>query len=259
MKLSTMIEVLGAAAHVWIVDWHGFKQQGGIFLCAPPGQLKTFLLSSLENIPGVRGISDLTSRELDKLHSKIESREIKTLAFYELPKIYERNPVTSTNIMGHIRSLVDEGFTGISANQSGIRSRCTVIAAMPLKFQRAHEAEWDENGMSRRVIFCRFILDRPEQIERAVVDGKRISARTSFPTPFECIPLNVTKEESTELLSILKRGDQATGTPLILLKKIVTVLRWKAREMHRKDNSMDLVREFSESMYRGGAEVAIDT
>lgn len=258
LRLTTMIEVLGAAAHVWAVDWPGFPQCGGIFLCAPPGQLKTFMVMSLENVPGTKGISDLTSRELDKTHAKIESKEIRTLLFYELPKIYERRSETSSNIMGHIRSLADEGFTGISASQSGIRSRCTIIAAMPLKFQRLHEAEWDDNGLGRRMIFCRFVLNKPEQIERAIVTGQKIKTAASFPVPFDSIKMSVTEDESRELLMILKRGEQSTGTPLVLLKKIVSVLRWKAKEMHRKDNAMELIREFARSMGRSGAEVEID-
>ena len=252
-----MVEILGAAAHAWAVDWN-FRQQGGIFIAAPPGQLKTFMMQALENVPGVKTISDLTSRELDKIHARIESKEIKTLVFLELPKIYERKYETATNIMGHIRSLVDEGFSGISASQSGIKSRCTVLAAMPLKFQRQHEAEWDDNGMGRRVIFSRFVLARPEIIERAIVTGERIKTSASFPVPFDPIKMSVTEAESQELLLILKRSEQSTGTPLVLLKKIVSVLRWRAKEMHRKDDSMELVREFACSMGRSGAEVEID-
>lgn len=253
-----MIEILGAAAHTWAVDWHGFPQQGGIFLGAPPGQLKTFMLSALENIPGTKGISDLTSRELDKIHAKIEAKEIRTLLFYELPKLYERKQDTASNIMGHIRSLVDEGFTGISSSQSGIKARCTVIAAMPLKFQRQHEAEWDDNGLARRMIFSRFILNKPEIIERAIVNGEKIKTAASFPVPFESVKMSVTKEESTDLLMSLKRGEQSSGTPLVLLKKIVSVLRWKAQVMHRKDDSMSLVREFIRSTSRSGAEIEVD-
>lgn len=253
-----MVEILGAAAHVWAVDWSGFQQHGGIFLCAPPGQLKTFMVMALENVPGAKGVSDLTSRELDKLHAKIEAKEIRTLLFFELPKIYERRMETASNIMGHIRSLADEGFTGVSASQSGIRSRCTVIAAMPLKFQRVHEAEWDDNGLSRRMIFARFILQRPEIIEKAIITGTKIKTSASFPVPLDPIRMSVTEEESKELLLILKRGEQSTSTPLILLKKIVSVLRWKCKVMHQRDNAMELVREFSRSMGRSGAEVEID-
>ena len=258
VRLTTMIEFLGAAAHVWAVDWPGFPQHGGIFLGAPPGQLKTFMIQALENVPGTKGISDLTARELDKIHAKVEAREIRTLLFYELPKIYERRAETASNIMGHLRSLVDEGFTGLSNSQTGIKSRCAIIAAMPLKFQRLHEAEWDDNGLGRRMIFSRFVLSRPEVIERAIITGQRIKTSASFPVPFDPIKMLVTEDESSEILTILKRGEQSSSTPFIMLKKIVSVLRWKCKEMHRKDNAMELVREFSRSMGRSGAEVEID-
>jgi hypothetical protein len=258
LRLTTLVEVLAAAAHTWAVEWPGFPQQGGIFLGAPPGQLKTFMIMALENVPGTKGVSDLTSRELDKLHARIESKEIRTLLFFELPKIYERRLDTASNIMGHIRSLVDEGFTGVSSSQAGIRSRCTVIAAMPLKFQRAHEAEWDDNGLSRRMIFSRFILKHPEVIERAIVTGTKIKTRMSFPVPLDPIRMSVTHEEGKELLLILKRGEQSSSTPFVLLKKIVSVLRWKAKELHRRDDSMETIREFAKSMGRSGAEVEID-
>jgi hypothetical protein len=129
---------------------------------------------------------------------------------------------------------------------------------MPLKFQRLHAEEWDDNGLGRRMIFCRFILSRPELIERAIVTGQRIKLTASFPVPFDVIRMSVTDDESMELLTILKRGEQSTGTPLVMLKKIVSVLRWKAKAMHAKDNSMELMREFSRSMGRSGAEVEID-
>ena len=253
-----MLEILGAAAHTWAVDWPQFPQYGGIFLAAPPGQLKTFIVMALENVPGAKGVSDLTARELDKLHSRIESKEIKTLLFYELPKLYERRAETASNVLGHIRSLCDEGFTGISSSQSGIRSRCTIIAAMPLKFERAHIGEWDDNGMGRRVIFSRFRLEHPEVIEKAIVTGQRIKINNSFPVPFDPIRMTTTQAESQELLLLLKRSEQSTGTPLVLLKKIVSVLRWKSKQMHSKDNAMELVREFAASMSRQAAEVYID-
>lgn len=257
MKISSLLEVLAAACLAWTVKWE-FEQTGGIFLCAPTGQLKTSMLTMLESIPGVRGVSDLTSRDLSQMHDDIESKRIRTLMFYELPKLYERRSETAANILGHIRSLIDEGFTGISSESGGMRSRCVVLAAMPLAFQRRHIDEWRDNGLARRVLLAKFRLNDPSLIDRAIIKGEKIKFGTGhFIAPLDEIKMSVTMAESYELAKLLR--DQAgTGTPLVMLKKIVSVLRWKYRQMHRPDVSMQIVHDFGRSLSTHGDELYLE-
>lgn len=254
MKLFNFMEVLSAACLTWTVESE-FEQTGGIMIASPVGQLKTSLLSCLENIPGVRGVSDLTARELSRMHDDIESKRIRALVFYEFPKLYERKSETASNILGHIRSLVDEGFTGIASEAGGMRSRAVVLAAMPLRFWRVHEAEWRDNGFARRMLLCRYRLADPRVIDESIITGNTIPLSHNHAiAPLRTVKMSVTEAESRVLARYL-RDQPGSATPLITLKKIVSVLRWKAKQCHRADDSMEIIKDFAKSLSAHGDEL----
>ena len=255
LRVTTLLEVLSAAALVWRVDWD-FEQTGGIFLCAPPGHIKTQLLVSLEEIPHVKGLGDMTSQDLRRLQAKLESRDIRTIIFYELPKLYERRSETANMLMGHLRALIDEGFTGLANEQAGMRVRAVLIAAMPLKFLRDHQDKWAESGLLRRVMTVKFRLENPEALTDAILVGRkiRLHPRRQWIFPVQKIPMSITEEESRHLLTLLKDQDDVK-TPLIMLKKIGSVLRAKNRALNVPDNTMQMMTEFGLSLRNIGVDV----
>ena len=194
------------------------------------------------------------------MHDEVEAKRIRTLLFYEFPKLYERRSETASNILGNIRSLIDEGFTGIAEQAGGsMSSRCVIIAAMPLKFQRLHLDEWKENGLARRVLICKFRLRDPGAIREAIIAGKRLRlGGNSFvwPGAIGQIPLACNEDEGRILSSYL-RDQPGDTTPLILLKKMLSVLRWRAKRLHLKDNSMEILKKFSLSLSAHGDELVL--
>lgn len=259
MKASTLTEVLWACTMSHYVDGD-FIQRGGILLVAPPGQFKTQFLNALDRVPGTRLLSDMTTNDLKSIRDQIGSRDISTLVFLDMQKLYERRQDTAHNIVGNIRALIDEGYVGSTqdTNQE-LRAHATVIGACTPSFKRTVWQAWVDNGMARRLIVSLFYLKNPREITHAIAKGKRLSVsqNTSFLLPFEKIPNRCTEEESAELLYML-RHQEGRDTPLIMLQKIVSVLRWKYKQAHQLDRSMLVMRDFQDSLGKHGAELELD-
>lgn len=267
MTLDSLSEILWASTLTHRVESR-FPSRGGILMIAPPGQLKTSLLQSLENQRGVLGYSDMTSITLVEARDNFASHKCHTLLLYDLQKIYERRADTASNIMGSIRSLMDEGFTtasfeNVSSSAIQSRARALVLAATTPSFYRIHLKSWEESGLSRRFIFSSFSMVNPEKLEEAVLNENPIEFKScEVPVPPNAIiPLSMnghgTHGASDGAFLQYCLGKQVEKVPLILMKKILAVLRWKFERMGRKDRSRDIIGDFSESMRGEGARLKI--
>lgn len=264
VRLETFLTVLWAATQTHRVE-SKFKSRGGIFLVAPPGQMKTSMLSILTDQAGVMGYSDMTVRTLVEARDYIASKKLHTLLFYDFQKIYERNAATAANIVGSVRALVEEGFSSAAweehTNLIQTKARALVMAACTPAFIRSHVVEWDESGFSRRFLFCHYSLANPEVIVHAIMkdDPIPLMLNGSVNVPFNLtIPLVEHAGDENTLRRMLRRGQRGEEVPLILLRKILAVLRWRCQRMKKKGNdAMSLLEEFSQSMRDEGAEIIL--
>lgn len=268
MKLSSLLECLWAATQTHRVDSR-FRSRGGIILVAPPGHLKTSILRSLENQTGVSGYSDMVTNDLAEARDLISSNKIHTLMLYDLQKLYERRSETVANVIGNIRAIADEGFTtttiergsagGRAPNQK--RARALILAATPPKHYRANLGEWRDTGFARRFLFSVYQLKHPEVITSAILADAPIQFMTralQIPSNLEMPMAVLTKKEEAFLVSFLKYQD-CDEVGLVLLKKMLTVLRWKYKYLVKeKDRTEEVMLDFRESLGPEGGELIFD-
>jgi hypothetical protein len=260
MKISTFLEVLWAATLTHRVRSR-FASRGGLFLVSPPGQLKTSLLSCFEDYYGVLGYSDLTTTSLVQARDLIASNKAHTIVLYDLQKLYERRPDTAANIEGNLRSIMDEGFTtanyeNVSKNAITSKARALVMAACTNRFYQNKLASWEVTGMARRVMFCVYKLRRPEKIQQAIMQDRPIELvmnGVSVPVNLE-ISGEISKTDENLLRKIMQR--QPEDVPMILMRKILCVLKWKYKRMRKPDSSHRILTEFSECL-KSEAEVEL--
>jgi hypothetical protein len=264
IRLETFLTVLHAACLTHRVQ-SNFPSRGGMLLIAPPGQMKTSMLNTLTDQPGVMGYSDMTSKTLVEARDQIASKKIHTLLLYDFQKIYERKADTASNIVGSLRALVEEGFTSAAweehANIIQTKARALVMAACTPAFIRNHIVDWDESGFSRRFLFCHYSLSNPEIIVKAIMQDDPIPLvlNGSVTVPFNLvIPLVEHPGDEHKLRKMLRHGQRGEEVPLILLRKLLAVLRWRCGKMRKPGvNAMHIMEEFSQCMMNEGAEITL--
>lgn len=252
-------------AMTWRVE-SSFEDRGGLMIVAPPAQLKTSILSAVESSQfGIIGMSDITLRTLVEMRDQIAGKKIHALFFYDFQKIYERKADTAENIIGSLRALMCEGFTTAAFEKQGLlraRARALVVAATTPQMYAKHMDEWDGSGFSRRFIFSLYSLSNPNLIVNAIMKNSPIAIGqiSQVNVPFNLtVPIGFGEKpgDEKELRLLLQRGQRGEEIPLILLRKTLAILRWKARARREKDYALDVVREFGKSMKDAGAEIVL--
>ncbi len=267
MRVETLLEVLWAATLTGRVQ-SKFDSRGGMFLVAPPGQLKTSLLSIFDGQPGVLSFSDMTTNSLVAARDMIASRKIHTLTFYDFQKLYERRADTASNIVGNLRALTDEGFKSASFEPGGesnrviqARARALVLAATTPAFYRANLGEWTSNGFARRFIFCVYTMRDPDIMVESIMNENPIELRNmevALPAnlSIEMGPVPTSAEQA--MFRRMLRNQAGEEVPLVLLRKIHAVLRWRYRRLGGKDQSMEILEEFAQCLSSEGAQLVIN-
>lgn len=263
IQLSTYIEFLWAAALTYRVKSE-FDDRGGIMIVAPPASLKTAILAAVENSQfGIVGMSDITLKTLVEMRDQIASKKVHSLFFYDFQKVFERKVDTSANIIGSLRALMCEGFTTASWEKQGLltaKARALIIAATTPGMYRDHMEEWDKSGFSRRFIFSMYSLSNPDVVTNAIMKNQPVAmcGISNVNVPYNLsIPIGGKPGDEHDLRKLLQRGQRGEEIPLILLRKVLAVLRWKSRARKEKDFAIDVVREFGKSMKDGGAEIVL--
>jgi hypothetical protein len=210
-----------------------FEERGGILFIAPPGHVKTTILSRLSGLEGVMLCSDLTSKGLVAARDAINNGKVHCFAFLDMQKLYERNQDTAENVVGNLRALVAEGFTSAAfeeqeSNPMIRRARALVLGAATPSFFSKKIAKWRNDGMSRRFLFCHYSLADPSVLLKAAFDDTPIELADAFISMPTTTVLQVDKLEPIEV-TFLERvlAWQLDTIPIHLIKKMLTVLKWK--------------------------------
>ena len=248
------MEVLIAADFTYFVDGQQFPERGGIMLVSPPGNWKSTVIkeSYKPYSPHALILSDVNVDTLNRMMPHMANGSIRTLALPAFEKIYERNPMTASNIEGHLKALVDEGFGHASFRDqrmlAQMEARCLVVGGCVLSCYVKNFSHWDDNGFTRRFIWSSFQLQDPELLTRAIHNWQRIQFEERVPSvPRTKIKMTVTEHESNELKSLIdKQGCGAT--PYALMKKILSVLKWKFNKTGEEKEPMKIMRDFGTSL-----------
>jgi hypothetical protein len=258
LKASTVIEILSAAHLARYVDHSTYSQRGGIFLVAPPGQLKsTLIASALSCFPDALCLSDLNIQTLAAMKSSFIDGKYQTLAFGEFEKLYQRNASTAANIEGHLKAMVEEGFGKTSfqdQRMASFRARVMVVAGItPSCYAKMYTA-WMDNGLARRFLWCIYRMKDMNAITDSIhrweplVFGK---ATREVPSN-GFIPFSVTEEQSSYIRKLLEYQPDCS-TPYVLMKKILSVLVWR----YSSTKAMDILTDFAESLSKEGSELVL--
>lgn len=262
LQLDIFMEVLWAFTQTNKVRTR-FPARGGVALVSPPGQLKTSFLSCFEEQLGVLAYSDMTTTSLVEARDLIASKKATTILLYDMQKLYERRADTASNIEGNIRSLMDEGFTSAAHEQSSkniiqAKARALVMAACTPAFYRSKMGQWESSGFARRILFCVYTLRNPALIQEAILSEIPIALGNGgirMPVNLEIEP-SIKAGDDDFILRIMKK--QREDVPINLIKKTLWVLRWYyTKHLKQKDRSMEILKEFSQCLGDGGAEIDI--
>jgi hypothetical protein len=263
VKAYSLIEVLIAAHLSAFVDADEFPERGGLMLIAPPGNMKsTFIKSCYRSyMPSAIIMSDVNVETLNKMRDKMAQGYIRTLALPAFEKIYERNPQTAKNIEGHLKALVDEGFNLPSFRDQQMlgqsEARCLVVGGIVQACYARHFSNWEENGFNRRFVWSSFQLADPYVLVAAIHNWQRIEFDHRMPAmPQRRIKMNVTIAESLEVRHMLDQ--QGCGaTPYALIKKILSVLKWRYNRPGDEKKPMQIMRDFSQSLGQKMAKLTL--
>jgi hypothetical protein len=260
LKVNSLVEVIMAAHLSKAVDVSKFPQRGGIMLVAMPGSLKsTIIKTALDEYPDALILSDVNVQTLNPLRDDIAANKINTLAFPALEKIYERHSATASNVEGTLKALVDEGFREASYENHQMlgrfEARCQVTGAIIPAVYRAKFSQWNENGMARRFLWCFYRLADPTVIIKAIHQWRHIEFGNEIVLRPKRIELDVTESESAKLEMML-RYQHGKEIPLIMLKKILSVLKWRYR--NEPTRPMAILKDFSECLQEKPALMSIE-
>jgi hypothetical protein len=248
MHISSLLSVIHAAHHTWLVD-SPWNERGGILIVAPPGQLKTTTINTLEMYSDALSISDINVRSLKSIRDALLGSKYRTLAFGELEKLYARNPSTAQNIEAHLKQFIEEGLRHFSFEDSGVNAmpaRALVIAGLtPSMFGKQYTA-WVESGFLRRFLRIQYVMKNEKAIIDSVHKWKKISMPVMVEFQHASIPYNLNKEDSAFIMTIMKH--ESDSTPTVLLKKIACVLKTTQPKEWRK-----ILADFAPSVGKNGA------
>lgn len=238
MTYSTLIEIV-AATHLARYVTGPFESRGGLLLVAPAGQLKSTAIEILDHYPDAKIVSDLNVQSLMKLRDDMVGGEIQTIGFTDLEKLYKRHSAVASNVEGILMALVEEGFRKASFQDQrmvAVPARCTIVAAMTLKFYEQKVTEWADNGFARRFLFAHYRVSNAWKLEESIRAWKKHELDGSFASRVpatRAIPYAVTDKDQA-LIDLALKHQRSKLTPRIVLTKIASVLRWKfAREPER--------------------------
>lgn len=253
MKPETLIDVLDAAHLTHLVE-SPFKQRGGIMLIAPPGQMKTSMMYySLQGYNDALVMSDVNITTLMNMRTDIISGKFTTLAFPALEKLYARHSSTASNIEATLMALAEEGFTRASFEdqRAPMRPARALIlgATFPSCIDKKY-SEWIKSGFSRRFIWVNYSIENPKEILQAIHRWQPIKFGkfSRIAIIGDSIPYNLTEMESSVVMDVMKHQNEAT--PIVLMKKIFCVLKYKYDDDTKKVRN--IMEEFGESLTKDG-------
>lgn len=230
MTYDTLVEIV-AAVHLSQYVRSSSKSRGGLMIVAPPGGLKSTISETMNEFPRTFILSDINQQQLVKMRQYFLSSEVQTLGFTDFAKLYKRNPSVAKNLEGTIMGLVDEGFRRASFQTqvpSTIVARCTIMGAMTISFYEQMIEEWTASGFGRRFLWARYYATGFEVLEQAALDDRLAVLSKGFVPriPSNALTQSITVEEKIALLYMTRHVHYRNGA-LVMLRKILTILKWK--------------------------------
>jgi hypothetical protein len=228
---------------------------------APPGSLKsTILKNCLEVYPDAMVLSDLNAQTINPLRDEFASGRYKTMAFPAFEKLYERDPRTAANCIGILKAMACEGYSEASFEdhrmQGVFEARAFIAGAMIPELYRRKYAEWVSSGFARRFLWSFYKFADANIIIKAIHEWRRIEFNMDIAVrPMEYIKFDVSDKESGMLLK-LTRYQPAQEAPFVLLKKVLSVLKW--RYPRDKSRPMEIINDFALSMQKRPDDLIVD-
>jgi hypothetical protein len=253
VRLENVSKLIYAAHYSYLVDSPA-TERGGIFLVSGANNLKSSIVeATLRNVKGALCYSDLTLKQLSVIRSEISSGMYHTLGFYELEKLYARNPTVAANLEGVIKAMVAEGFSHFAFEDKRLcvpKARCFVLASVLENLFRLRGSAWLDNGFLRRFICIKYTLSTKAKavVLDAVHIGERVEMPGSMVGPSSTVKYEVSKQESMQLHDML--GDDYPTISLTLLQKSLCVLKWHYRGLKSRRGEltpMEVIKDIEEA------------
>jgi len=234
MHITSLLEVLHAAHHSWLVH-SPWEERGGILIIAPPGQLKTTIILTLEAYSEALCLSDINIRSMKSVRDQVLGGRYKTIAFGELEKLYARNPATAANVEAHLKQFVEEGLRHFShEDQSApiMPARALVVGGITPSMFGKQVSAWTESGFLRRFLRMQYTMKDDKALLRAVDQWKKIGYE--IPVTWDGrVEIKYNLEENESKVVMRSMREQLDTTPTVLLKRIICVLKKRKPERWR--------------------------
>lgn len=264
MQIENLFKLTSAAHYSFMVE-SPFKQRGGILLVADQGNMKsTIVEKSLRPFPDALVYSDLTLKQLAVIRNQIANGVYNTLGFLELEKIYARQQSVAMNFEGVLKAMIEEGFQHFAFEDQRCwvpTARCFVMASVLHSLYRFHFARWQDNGFLRRFLVIKYSLSRDakKKMRDAIHEGDLVPLPPMVAFPAQTLPMDVTPEESRKLESFFQIDD-SLYTPLNLLRKCLTILKWRHKiDRHKRKalSPMEVIEDLRDGIGTTGGTLEI--
>jgi hypothetical protein len=246
-----------AAAHLSYRVISTYRERGGLFFVSYPQMLKSTMISTLRQFPDARVLSDMNAQQMAQLREAICEGRIRTVAFDEFNKLYQRNPTTAANLEGAIMAVVAQGWSGPAFRDQTIPpdpARCLVIGGLTNGIVEHRMKDWEATGFADRFLWCYYKLQNPSIIGDAIEAQRPIEITSSaWGGLYSDLPFDLSVEDRKEIRTWVPDQPGRDKIPYNLLLKIAVVLRWRyeSQPATRGQNyHMLVLREFS-TMIRG--------
>lgn len=238
-----------------------YNDRGGLMVCGPPGVLKTTLLDILDdNYHNALSISNSFMGTMNRLQSSFFNGQVRSISFPDIQSIYAGDPRTSGRIEQMMMQLSGEATRTIGGGQDAryakFKARCTVFGAMTELFHTAKAEKWENSGFLRRFLWSFYTLDNPDILVEAVSHWKRAnlgSARIPDIPAGNAIAESLSIAERKEVYGWLRHQPIPHEIQFQVMVKAVSALRWSYHQQGRKEDAMDVMHEFAETMQRDAA------
>jgi|SRR5271166_2212645 len=263
MQIENLFRLTSAAHYSHMVE-SPFKQRGGILLVADQGNMKSTIVErSLRPFPDALVYSDLTLKQLAVIRNQIANGVYNTLGFLELEKIYARQLSVALNFEGILKAMVEEGFQHFAFEDQRCwvpTARCFVLASVLHSLYRFHFGRWQDNGFLRRFLVFKYTLSRhaKDKMRDAIHEGDLVPfpPMVAFPSTF--LKMDCTPDESRKLESFFL-VDDSLYTPLNLLRKCLTILKWrhKIEKKKKAPTPMEILEDLRDGIGTNGGTLEI--
>lgn len=253
-----------AAAHLSYRVVSAFEERGGIFFVSYPQQLKSTFIKTLKKFPDAAVLSDINVQQMSFMKDTISQGKVRTIAFDEFNKLYQRTQTTASNLEGIIMAVVSQGWTGPSFQDQRIPIddvRCLVVGGLTKAVYEHRITEWQESGFAQRFLWCHYKLSNPFAIGDAIENQRKIDiVGEPWGYPEMQIPFELAKPDRERLRVLMRSQAGCDSTPYSLLLKIAAVLKWHYAQSQIKlqpDLHMRVLEEFALMLGSDYAEVEV--